>query len=458
MKRTVLAFVLFAVSSMMALGQDSRRLMTNSDVLDMVKSGIGEQTIVLTIKQGSVKFDTSPQSLIELKKAGVGESVLDAMIAAMGAGEHPTVAVSPDTEARSLLQKAINAFGSRETIASISAIRSKSSEVRTTQGKTATLEWEKIRVFPNDSYMSGNTPGAEPYIQVVTHDTSYRRIGKNTSLVTGDDLASIREGMKFDLAYIAMHSDQFSVTYAGEEQLGNVAVRAIRLTLTGTQRDTVWKIDPQTGRILSAVDHSRSGDAVAEFSDFRTVSGLVYPFKRHVTAQGVTSDITITDYAVNPAIDAALFDRPGDLPADLLTIRVLQSQSVPYTQQLGNSANTNCSISGTANTFATANTAGNTTWGNGTTNSSMQMNCNSYDTTIRWPHMLNMMLIEASDGNAYIIECDKAWRWSKCVSLIAGQTFNARFTPKGIEVEAVTAKGQSIKPVYGIVQSRAMQQ
>ncbi|MDR3793050.1 MAG: hypothetical protein P4L03_06695 [Terracidiphilus sp.] len=90
MKRTVLAFVLFAVSSMMALGQDSRRLMTNSDVLDMVKSGIGEQTIVLTIKQGSVKFDTSPQSLIELKKAGVGESVLDAMIAAMGSKERPS--------------------------------------------------------------------------------------------------------------------------------------------------------------------------------------------------------------------------------------------------------------------------------------------------------------------------------------------------------------------------------
>ena len=456
MKRTVLAFVLFAVSSMMALGQDSRRLMTNSDVLDMVKSGIGEQTIVLTIKQGSVKFDTSPQSLIELKKAGVGESVLDAMIAAMGAGEHPAVAVSPDTEARELLQKAISAFGSRETIASVRAIRSKSSEVRTTQGKTTTFEWDKIRVFPDSFYMSGNTSGAEPYIQVVTHDISYRRLGKNTSSVTGDDLASIQEGMKFDLAYIAMHSDQFSVAYAGEEQIGNVAVKAIRLTLAGTQRDTVWKIDPQTGRILSAVDHSRSGDTVTEYSDFRTVAGLVYPFKRHITAQGITSDITITDYEVNPEIDTALFSRPDDLPTGLLSIRVLQSQSVPYTQQLGNSANANCSISGTANTFATANTAGNTTWGNGTTNSSMQMNCNSYDTTIRWPHMLNMMLIEASDGNAYIIECDKAWRWSKCVSLIAGQTFNARFTPKGIEVEAFTAKGQSIKPVYGIVQSRTM--
>jgi outer membrane lipoprotein-sorting protein len=218
-----------------------------------------------------------------------------------------------------------------------------SSEVRTTQGKTATLEWEKIRVFPDNFYMSGNTPGAEPYIQVVTHDIGYRRLGKNTSRVTGDDLASIREGMKFDLVYIALHRNQFSVSYVGEEQSGSTAVKTIRLTLMGTNRDTVWKIDPQTGRILSAVDHSRSGDTVAEFSDFRLVSGLVYPFRRHVTAQGVTSDITITEYEVNPAIDAKLFDRPGDLPTDLLTIRVLQSESVPYVQQYDGGVSTNCS-------------------------------------------------------------------------------------------------------------------
>jgi hypothetical protein len=457
MNRKSNMLVLLAFVAAFACGQESRAPMSNSDVVNMTKSGIGEGTIILAIKQGGAKFDTSPQSLIELKKDGVVESVLDAMIAAMGEGAHPAGAVSPDAEARELLQKAINAFGSRDTIASIRATRSKSSEVRITQDKSETFEWDKVRVFPDSFYMSGNAPGVGPYTQVVTSDISYRRLGTTVSLVTGDDLASIREGMKFDLAYVALHNDQFSVVYMGDEQFGSTAVKVIRLTLIGTNRDTVWKIDPQTGSIVSAADHSRSGDTVTEFSDFKTVAGLVYPFKRHVTAQGISSDVTINDFEVNPEIDAALFNRPDDLPAGLLTIRVLQSQSVPYTQQLGNSTNANCSISGTASTLSTANTVGNTTWGNGTTNSSMQMNCNSYDTTIRWPHMLSMMLIEASDGNAYIIECDKAWRWSKCGPLNAGQTFNAHFTTKGIEVEAFTVKGQSIKPVYGIVQSRAMQ-
>ncbi len=33
----------------------------------MTKAGIGEQTIILTIQRGPVKFDTSPQALIDLK-------------------------------------------------------------------------------------------------------------------------------------------------------------------------------------------------------------------------------------------------------------------------------------------------------------------------------------------------------------------------------------------------------
>jgi hypothetical protein len=143
--------------------------------------------------------------------------------------------------------------------------------------------------------------------------------------------------------------------------------------------------------------------------------------------------------------------------APSVTIRVLQSESVPYTQQYGSGISTNCSITGTANTTGMENTFGNTTYGNATTNSNLRMNCASYNNTYGWPHMLNVMFVEASDGNAYIIACDKAWRWSKCGPLNAGQTFNARFTPKGIEVEAVTVKGKAIRPVYGVLQSRAMQ-
>ena len=83
------------------------------------------------------------------------------------------------------------------------------------------------------------------------------------------------------------------------------------------------------------------------------------------------------------------------------------------------------------------------------------MTCNSYDTTIRWPHVLNVMFAQASDGNSYIIACDRAWRWSKCVPLRAGDVFKAHFTDKGIEVEAISVKINDESPTYHILQSRA---
>ena len=104
----------------------------------------------------------------------------------------------------------------------------------------------------------------------------------------------------------------------------------------------------------------------------------------------------------------------------------------------------------------TATTTGNVTFGNATTTSGLQMHCNSYDTTVRWPHVLNAMLVEASDGNAYIIACDRAWRWSKCVPLRAGDTFNARHTSKGMAVQAFNTIGQESEPTYTVLQSKAM--
>jgi len=139
-----------------------------------------------------------------------------------------------------------------------------------------------------------------------------------------------------------------------------------------------------------------------------------------------------------------------------LKLKILQEQSVPYTQTSGGGISTSCNIVGTANTSASASTFGNTTYGNATTNSNQHMSCNSYDTTIRWPHVLNVMFAEASDGNSYILACDRAWRWSKCVPLRAGEVFNARFTGKGIEVDAVNTKGNEEKPTYHILQSKSL--
>jgi hypothetical protein len=66
------------------------------------------------------------------------------------------------------------------------------------------------------------------------------------------------------------------------------------------------------------------------------------------------------------------------------------------------------------------------------------------------------MLVEASDGNAYIIACDRAWRWSKCVPLRAGDSYNARLGPKGMVVQTFNTKGNESEPTYTVLQSKAL--
>ena len=145
--------VLFVLFSALAYGQDANPLMTNADVVGMTKSGIGEQTIVLSIKQGATKFDTSAQALIELKKAGVGDQVLNAMLAAsVLKSEARTPAEKFEVPGTSFLQKALEAVGPAEKLAQVHSSRSKTTAMVTNQGVVNTYDREFIRSYPDKIY------------------------------------------------------------------------------------------------------------------------------------------------------------------------------------------------------------------------------------------------------------------------------------------------------------------
>ncbi len=87
--KTLAAFELFAFICSALIAQESHAPMTNADVIAMTKSGIAEQTVVLAIGREPASFDTSPQALIELKKTGVSDAILNAMLTARKySGQH----------------------------------------------------------------------------------------------------------------------------------------------------------------------------------------------------------------------------------------------------------------------------------------------------------------------------------------------------------------------------------
>ena len=64
--------------------------LTNADVLEMLRAGLAPEIITAKIKASAARFDTSPDTLQELKRTGVPDGVILAMVQAPPAGSAAT--------------------------------------------------------------------------------------------------------------------------------------------------------------------------------------------------------------------------------------------------------------------------------------------------------------------------------------------------------------------------------
>lgn len=82
------------------VSQDTKAVLTNSDVVQMVKAGLSSELIIAKIKTSTARFDTSPSVLADLKQDGVSESILVAMVQA-SAPVTNTSPIAPDSHLES---------------------------------------------------------------------------------------------------------------------------------------------------------------------------------------------------------------------------------------------------------------------------------------------------------------------------------------------------------------------
>ena len=80
-----LFFVLMLVSAYISpVGAQTRKSLTNQDVIDMTKQALAPSIIVKAIEANQTDFDVSAQALLDLKNAGVDSSVMEAMLSVRG--------------------------------------------------------------------------------------------------------------------------------------------------------------------------------------------------------------------------------------------------------------------------------------------------------------------------------------------------------------------------------------
>jgi hypothetical protein len=101
MLRNLAVLLLFLSLSQVLLGQTNPTTVTNSDLIKMANAGIGDQTIILAIQRGPTMLDTSPQALVLLKKAGISDQALSAILAATKGQSQPQAQASPSASTNS---------------------------------------------------------------------------------------------------------------------------------------------------------------------------------------------------------------------------------------------------------------------------------------------------------------------------------------------------------------------
>lgn len=99
-RRAMLCLALVSASCGALPAQTQKPSMTNADVVRMIQAGLSESVVVATIQANPADYDTSPNGLIALQKAGVTQNEISAILAAHqgangGAAANPAANATP---------------------------------------------------------------------------------------------------------------------------------------------------------------------------------------------------------------------------------------------------------------------------------------------------------------------------------------------------------------------------
>lgn len=326
--RLLLVCAMVAICCALPKAQDNTKPLTNADVASMVRAGLPESTIVLAIQNSSVKFDTSPQALIELKKQGATQVVMNAMITAGGKnpaspGKIEPVArteappaklaapVTPPPElttAQAVMARVVEALGGEGPISKIKATRYTGTQHVKLPNGDVLADTEQIFVYPDRYRLSMKMPQVSA-VTVVTSAAGMVLVNGKEQPLPQQAQQLLRRSLKLTILQVAQHAHdpQYSFTLAGKESLNGIETAVLEVAADGDK--VRWNVDPATGRVLRASrtvprPDGTTAQQVHEFSDWRTVNGITVAFKS--TTDGKAEEYRT--FEINPVVPPDLFE------------------------------------------------------------------------------------------------------------------------------------------------------
>lgn len=241
-------------------------------------------------------------------------TTLDITIPAPG-GAKATEAKATNPGGKALLSKVIEGLGGAEKVRGVKGFREKVKlKVQTPQGEM-NLDGEGYTVFPDRVVEKMTTPMGE-MAMVVSPDASFMSMPQGARDMPGSQRDRMLQDLWTDPLFVAQHADdpKFMFAAGGTEKVGDVEASVLDVTANGSQ--VRWFVDPKTGHVLRTVSQKAEmgppAEVVSDYSDWREVQGIVFPFKETNTRNGeFASSEEAVEIEVNPTVDPKLFVKPA---------------------------------------------------------------------------------------------------------------------------------------------------
>jgi hypothetical protein len=221
-----------------------------------------------------------------------------------------------DSDAKSIVDKAITAVGGAEKLAKIDAFSMKTKGTVIFNGNENTtndVTYKGLdhyrREFGNDQFHG---------VIVLDGDKGWRKVGDNSSTIEGDGVANEKRNIYLGvipITLVALKGNGFKFEAAGEEKVGDKP--AVILKVTGPDgKDFTLSFDKESGlpvKQVAKVVGFQGQEATLEtiYSDYKDFGGIKKATKIEIKRDGEKfQDLTVTEFKVLDKVESDAFAEP----------------------------------------------------------------------------------------------------------------------------------------------------
>ena len=230
-------------------------------------------------------------------------------------GATASAAAAPATssaEGIALAKKVRDFVGGQAKVDAVNATHTTGTMSMKTPNGPMDIEVDSITQYPDSHRNVMKTPMGE-MTMVATPEASFMITPGGAQDMPGSQSTMMRTESRAELLTVLKNIGKpgYTFTVTGSEKVGDVNAQVLEIA-TGAASPVKWYVDPATGKLLRKVSQGRQGEAITDYTEWKSFGGVNLPVAFTITTGGQPSGggkLSLVE--INPAIDPAVFQNPA---------------------------------------------------------------------------------------------------------------------------------------------------